>query len=218
MSELPPIPEEDDAALAEYVLGLLPFGEARILEQRLPQEPALAARHAEWAETLTAMLAGRDVPPPARLRAALVERLFPAAPARKRWLGWLGLIGGPVAAFAAAFVLLNPASGFDPVLHVDLIAPEIGLNIAAGADADTLRIIHQGGQPAPGRDFELWLIAGDAAPVSLGVVPTGGSVDLPRPDGLATGVVFAISDEPEGGSPTGAPTGAVLVAEPLFDI
>ncbi|MGB3406166.1 MAG: anti-sigma factor, partial [Jannaschia sp.] len=114
--------------------------------------------------------------------------------------------------------LLTPGSGFDPRLHVDLASAQIGLSIAAGADEDTLRIIHLDGTPEPGRVFELWLIAGDAAPVSLALVPASGQIDIPRPEGLAPGVIFAVSDEPAGGSPTGAPTGDVLAAEPLFEI
>lgn len=217
MIDAPPIPEDDDAALGEYVLGLLPAEEARVLERRIAGEPALAARHSEWAEIMTRLLDAPDVTPPRRLRAALLSRLFPKDRARRRWLVWPGLVAGPVAAFALAVVLLRPA-GFDPSLHVDLTAPEAGLTIAAGADEDTLRLINLSGEPAAGRSFEMWLIDGDAAPVSLGLLPESGQVDLPRPPGLAEGVIIAVSDEPAGGSPTGAPTGAILAAAPLFPI
>jgi anti-sigma-K factor RskA len=59
----------------------------------------------------------------------------------------------------------------------------------------------------------LWLIAGNNAPVSLGVLPDAGAVTLMVAEALAVqlaGGTLAISDEPDGGSPTGAPTGAVL--------
>ena len=69
------------------------------------------------------------------------------------------------------------------------------------------------GAPAPDRDFELWLIDGDAPPVSLGVLPFTAkpviAVGESLRDKLPTGVL-AISDEPKGGSPTGLPTGPVL--------
>lgn len=222
MIDAPPIPEDDDAALGEYVVGLLPPEEAAVLERRIAREPALAARHSEWAEMLTALLGAHEVAPPARVRAELLARLFPQArqqqaPARRRWLGWTGLIAGPLAAFGLAVFLLQPP-GFDPSLHVDLTAPEAGLTIAVGADDDTLRLINLSGEPAAGRSFEMWLIDGDAAPVSLGLLPESGRIDLPRPPGLVEGVLIAVSDEPAGGSPTGAPTGTVLAAAPLFPI
>lgn len=69
---------------------------------------------------------------------------------------------------------------------------------------------------------ELWAIAGDAAPVSLGVVPENGRITLTLPDALRgspqSGLVLALSDEPPGGSPTGAPTGDVLAVGEVLDI
>jgi anti-sigma-K factor RskA len=60
--------------------------------------------------------------------------------------------------------------------------------------------------------FELWGIAGGAAPRPLGLLPpdpdrttTLRLAQLPAPGG-----VLAVSLEPPGGSPTGAPTGPVL--------
>ncbi len=75
------------------------------------------------------------------------------------------------------------------------------------ADAGTL--------PAPpaGRAFELWGLApGDAAPVSLGVMPPGAtSITIEHPAVLPrTGMQIMISVEPPGGSPTGKPTGKVV--------
>jgi anti-sigma-K factor RskA len=70
--------------------------------------------------------------------------------------------------------------------------------------------------------LELWLIEGDAAPVSLGVLPEAPQARVPLDRALAAriaaGALLAISDEPEGGSPTGAPTGAVLAAGPVQEI
>lgn len=217
---IPDRPEEPsiEATVAEYVLGLLPPEEARALEARLPREPALAALHGEWADAFVTLVDGPDAAPPAPLRGRIEARLFGARPtSRRRWFGWAGLLGAPLAAFAAAFILLAPPD-FDPTIHVDILVPEIGLNVAAGADEDTLRIITVEGTPAPGRSFEVWLVAGDAAPVSLGLLPASGAIDLPRPEGLASGMVIAVSDEPAGGSPTGQPTGPVLGAEPFFDL
>ena len=67
----------------------------------------------------------------------------------------------------------------------------------------------------PGRDFELWtLAAGATAPRSLGVLPSGGEALPPGtlPDG---DVQLLVSLEPAGGSPSGAPTGPVVLAAEL---
>lgn len=63
------------------------------------------------------------------------------------------------------------------------------------------------------RDLELWSIAGGNAPRSLGVIHLkDGQAQLPTAAAelLAKDSILAISLEPTGGSPTGAPTGAVL--------
>ena len=79
------------------------------------------------------------------------------------------------------------------------------------------------GAAVPGRVLELWLIAGDNPPVSLGVLPEAASAEVQlTPDlvaALAAGTLpinLAISDEPPGGSTTGAPTGAVLAMGPVI--
>jgi anti-sigma-K factor RskA len=72
-------------------------------------------------------------------------------------------------------------------------------------------------QPAAGHDHELWLIAGEgAAPVSLGLVRTTAPQRLAVPaalrGALRPAATLALSVEPTGGSPTGAPTGPVIAA------
>ena len=84
-----------------------------------------------------------------------------------------------------------------------------------------LRLNRTEGAAATGRSFELWLIAGQDAPVSLGVLPTANTTRLVVPVNIRAkfkGGVLAISDEPAGGSPTGAPTGAVLATGQLASI
>jgi anti-sigma-K factor RskA len=71
---------------------------------------------------------------------------------------------------------------------------------------------------AEGKSYELWALPEGAAPVSLGLLPVRGEVARSlAPEqraALAEATKVAVSLEPEGGSPTGAPTGPVLyVAE-----
>ena len=67
--------------------------------------------------------------------------------------------------------------------------------------------------PAAGQALQLWTLWDPSrGPVSLGVLPSGGSVRLPpeRLEVIRTGQLFEITLEPEAGSPTGRPTGRVL--------
>jgi anti-sigma-K factor RskA len=74
----------------------------------------------------------------------------------------------------------------------------------------------------PSQVLELWIIVGDKAPRSIGVIDAANprAYALPadvRAD-LAAGATLAVSIEPTGGSPTGAPTGAVVASGKLTRI
>lgn len=66
------------------------------------------------------------------------------------------------------------------------------------------------------KSLELWVVAKDG-PHSLGLLPIEGDGEMKMPEGLqldAGDATLAISLEPHGGSPTGKPTGPVLLAAP----
>ena len=70
------------------------------------------------------------------------------------------------------------------------------------------------------KDYELWMVPDDgSAPVSLGLLPKSGDVQLVRPSQLTLAGVsaLAVSLEPLGGSPTGSPT-EVLYISPLTKV
>ncbi len=90
--------------------------------------------------------------------------------------------------------------------------------IVATATRDTQRLtllMMQAPKLGAKSDFELWAIPGSGqAPVSIAVLPRNQEIlidldDQDRQVILSSGA-FAISREPKGGSPTGAPTGPVL--------
>lgn len=205
---------------AEYALGLLTPPEARAFEARMIREPLLRANYVIWAEDLVLMTDGiAPVTPPPTVRKAIETRLF--AGEKQGLLQWLGLIpaliGGLIAAalvyFVTSFGLLTTPVG--PRLNAEIAAADQSLVVLAAFDptTDTLNLQRTSGAAVPGRVLELWLIAGDNPPVSLGVLPDAVSTDLPlSADIIAAleGGTLAISDEPTGGSPTGQPTGAVL--------
>lgn len=224
MDQVPP--GEDDRILAgEYALGVLDAGEAAAFEARLAREPGLRMLYAEWAEDLAGLTDElEEVAPPMGMQAGIEAQLFGTNPRRPfaglRGLGWL--VGGAVAAALALYVTLNagllgqgPTLPGAPDYTAQVISEDGSLRILASYDIDEagLRVEERSGTAPEGRVLELWLIAGEGAPVSLGVLPEGEGALMPIDPAIAPrvpGGVLAISEEPRGGSPTGAPTGRVL--------
>lgn len=104
------------------------------------------------------------------------------------------------------------------VLERDAVAPAFVLVVDATAHSLTLRRV--GAPRELGKSYELWLISPRLpAPRSLGLVGPGDVTELtdvladdPALIGEAS---FAISLEPEGGSPTGAPSNVAFTGKPM---
>ncbi len=111
------------------------------------------------------------------------------------------LLTAAMSATGKPAVLLNAT--FDPVRGAVILTP---------ASANRSR----------GKTPEMWLIIGKDAPRSLGVIDLQGPLAHPVPEKLrplmAQGATLAISLEPAGGSPTGAPTGPVIMTGKLAAI
>lgn len=212
---------EDEILAVELALGLLE-GEAQTqAERRQRIDPDFAAKVADWETRLSPMAeAIAPVDPPKGLFKKITAEAYPDSP--KRLWRQLGLLPAVLGATAAALVLVvalqfglltGPTA---PSLVARVASEDNSLVVAAAfvAETDTLFIERTAGAADAGRVHELWLIAGEAAPVSLGLIETSNAViELQVPiefAALLQGGVLAVSDEPAGGSPTGAPTGAVL--------
>jgi anti-sigma-K factor RskA len=69
--------------------------------------------------------------------------------------------------------------------------------------------------PAAGKSYELWALPRGGAPVSLGLLPAGGRAERrlnePQRAALLAADKVAVSIEPLGGSPTGSPTGPIVI-------
>ena len=217
--------DDDRHLAAEYALGLLGPAEMRAFEARLAAEPALRDDYALWAEEFAVLVeAVPEVAPPRDLQGRIEAALFAEAPAGgvPGWRRW-GIAAVLGAALAVLVLVVGPWQG-GRFAGADLVAQlETGEGtfvVAAGYDRDSglLELERRAGRPAEGRSYELWLIAGDAAPVSLGVMPEVPRAVVVVPEALRAameGGTLAVSDEPAGGSPTGAPTGPVVAAAPL---
>lgn len=75
----------------------------------------------------------------------------------------------------------------------------------------TVQVRSLAAEAPPDRSLQLWYVGGNAAPRSLGVLTDAARLSLPASlPGPAEGATLAVSVEPKGGSPTGAPTGPVV--------
>jgi anti-sigma-K factor RskA len=112
----------------------------------------------------------------------------------------------------------SPSRRYVAVLERDAVPPAFVLVFDAGAHSLTLRRV--GAPREPGKSYELWLISSRlAAPRSLGLfgpedVTELGDVLADDP-GLIGDASFAVSLEPEGGSPTGAPSNVAFSGKPM---
>lgn len=236
MSEQDNMPEHeggDDLVAAEFVLGALDENERASISRRIEQEPEFARLVDEWEERLEGL--GREfapVEPPPQIAASINRRLFDAASQKasgstaKGWFGhlwnnaaaWRAVALASVFAFAAvSFYSLAPRENIgEEARYVSSLAPtqsDVHYFVVYDARDGNVRLSHVTGARPEGRDFELWVIE-DGAPRSLGVIPEGQRVRMAVADRFGKGIegeaVFAITTEPQGGSPSGAPTGPVV--------
>ncbi|MEA2993575.1 MAG: hypothetical protein QOD40_2495 [Alphaproteobacteria bacterium] len=106
------------------------------------------------------------------------------------------------------------------VLQKDASGPAFLLTVDTKSRTLTMRRVTA--EQEPGKSYELWLVSDRyPAPRSLGVVETGEFTQRPLlaaydPD-TVNSATYAVSLEPEGGSPTGSPTGPVLFTGKLVE-
>ncbi len=230
-------PELISRLASEYVLGTLRGGARRRFVQMMQHDAALREAVATWEAHLTPLAERlKPIAPPKRVWNNIESRINSGTPARATqprahvtaetpetggfwsnltfWRG-LGLAGTSLAAVLLAFTLrTSPVANTEPMM------------LAVLEDQGEARMIVE--QPKSGylmvkmvkpwvggedKSMELWVLPKDGAPRSLGLLNDIGDTKLAKPDmdiRLTDGTVFALSKEPRGGSPTGAPTGMVL--------
>lgn len=228
-----------DALAAQYVAGTLRGPARRRFETLLPGHPALRHAVADWQARLMPLTAVvQEVAPPPGTWPAIAQRLWPApATATEATLvppWWRGLafwrlasgIAG-VAALGMALLLVNPRPDLPPVVLVlqgtDAGGPALA-SIVASVSGDGRALVTRPVQPvavAQDKVLELWAVPPSGAPRSLGLISAAGATVIRR-DKLPAALLdarntaaLAVSVEPPGGSPTGAPTGPVVFAGKL---
>jgi anti-sigma-K factor RskA len=211
-----------DALCAEYLLGTLRGGARRRFERALREEPLVAQRLQLLARTYMPRPSERLAVTPradgwARLRRELKLDAYGPRPWYARIAAWQWAGAAAVATvLGIALTLLRPAD--ESFTAIAQLAGQNAPAVQASVSADRRTLQLSAAQPAPARPgttYELWLLPAEGgAPVSLGIVrDLDARIDLaaaqaPR---LRAGAKLAVSVEPPGGSPTGAPTGPVVL-------
>jgi anti-sigma-K factor RskA len=232
-----PAHPDDELRCAEYALGVLDSDSRHALDREVLLNTALRATLDRWLAGFAPL--AEDLPaiePPARVWIRVQHDLgFLSAPrtprARVGWWSnvsfwrWLG-----IGASACALVLLaiNLVTLREVQQPTTVVAPN-GYMVATIARADgvahwtatvdvkrgrmvVVPAVHP--QVPAGRSVELWLIPPGAKPVALGIIPPDAPASMPLPPQIlaqmSTRAVLAASVEPQGGSPTGQPTGPVI--------
>jgi anti-sigma-K factor RskA len=222
-------PNEDFLLAGEYVLGVLDWPERDALERRATREPKLREQIAHWQDRfadLDSGIAPKDVPPALwpKIEAQLGgKRVAQAGPSLSERI-WesLGFWRGASFAGALASILLAVSVGLlagratpQPQIVAVMLTPE-GL---PGAIAEihydgSISVVQLHDFDVPeGKTLQVWTLFDKAkGPISVGLIERTRQALFRRAD-LPTGPqqLYEITLEQAGGSPTGKPTGPVLV-------
>ncbi len=223
-------PEDDDLA-AEYALGTLDADERGAAAARRAREPEFDAAVAEWERRLAPLAeAAPERAPPAPLFARIEARLdtpnvVPLLTRRlARWRGLAvggGALSGALAAALAFLLIARPAPPhqFVAILQKSADAPAFAMTVDVDRLEFTVRPV--AAEAPAGKSYELWIIAPDQAPKSLGVidaVANTGERRLAYDSGAVRAATYAVTLEPPGGSPNGKPSGAPVFIGKLVPV
>ncbi len=224
-----------DRLAAAYVLGTLRGPARRRFAGLLSAHPALQGAVHGWQARLLPLADGlAPVAAPARVWAGIEARLFrPAAAAPLRWWQRLGLWRGlsALAGTAVVALLVLPAGVPPPQAPIVVVLATQPVTAGAGAGAGAAAgpgpvsfvaslspdgralVLQPLSAPTLGaaQALELWRVPAQGGPRSLGLVRADRATTLLLANSAMQGTAaFAVSVEPAGGSPTGAPTGPVV--------
>ncbi len=229
-------PERVEILAAEYVLGSLK-GPARLRFEGWMMESGRVRQEVWfWEQQLGALsTAAQPETPPLRVWSDIQRRLWPeqATMAERAtgkagwfWSGW-GLISTAAAIVFAVMLQQQPSFVQDrsllagAIIKADVSDPLWLLSETGSGNLLKLRSV-AAGSAEPGKDYELWVVPEDGQPLSLGVVPASGTHQMALSNdaksSLESSRTLAMSLEPEGGSPTGSPTGPILHVARLYEL
>lgn len=224
-------PERIELLAAEYTLGSLK-GLARRRFERWMMESARVREEVWFWEEKLGHLGSQvdDTAPPASVWRGIEARLWPKEAANDSTGGWLwpgwSLVATAAALVLAVILVQQPVPQPDERLSGAIVQADVSdpLWLVSGSEAQRRLSLRPVAATAAqiGKDYELWIVPQDGQPVSLGVIPVGDTYQVTLDDKtralLASSRTLAISLEPVGGSPTGAPTGPILHVAKLYEL
>ena len=226
-------PQLIDALASEYVLGTLRGAARRRFERWQNAEWHVASRVRTWEGRLIPLTLG--LPPIApsqevweKIEARIRNSDAPGIGTARRGaarpaLRALAAVLLLCAIFAGGYVAwrMTEPSRLQTVATIQGTQGALVWSIELDSRRERMRAVALAGAAArPGHSFELWALApGKGAPVSLGVLPDAGQLErtlnAAQRTALANAAQVAVTLEPPGGSPSGAPTGPVLFVAAL---
>lgn len=216
---------------AEYALGTLRGGARRRFEALLPSHPALRASVDAWERRLLPMaLKAEPIAPPQAVWAGIEDRLgwqvrsaergdtpSVATLLRRAVRFWRAFSAAASVAVVALVAIMRFAPVEAPMIVV-LRATSGTDTLVAGLSPDRRELSIQPLQPValkPEKSMELWAVPRSGKPASLGLVSAQGLTALARHRVPIDTKTLAVTIEPQGGSPTGQPTGPIVFAGDL---
>lgn len=226
-------PEDRDALAMEYSVGLLESHSSRI-EALMEDDPVLSSRVQHWRALFGELdLTAAPLSPPAGLWRRIEEETSLIKPgsvrdrSRKSSLSglwgnlplwrWSALAAGAASLLLVAGLTAQIASTPSRAIMVAVLQEDggrPGAIVEALADGMVRLIPLQQIDVPQGRALQVWTKRNDVeGPVSVGLLDQARTLklDLGRLPAPGSGQLFEITLEPETGSPTGRPTGPILM-------
>jgi anti-sigma-K factor RskA len=241
MSDERNIPDETNDLAAEYALGVLTGEELARARELTRTDGGFREQVARWSGRLAPMLDEVDSAVPPDSAWTGIERRLGAPAAtnvvqlRRRVHQWRSLAAAmsALAACLAIFIVVRPLPPTPAPSRIERPAEAAPLLAMLGNDRQGTRVVANwdpaaqrlvlavtGDMPSDSsHSHELWVIPPGGKPRSLGTMGSAKQMHMELADALARllqqGATIAISVEPRGGSPTGAPTGPVVASGAL---
>ena len=216
-------PELLEQLAGAYVVGVLRHAARRRFERLCRGDALAGAARRRWEDRLLPLaLALPPVAPGRGCWAAIEGRIGTGATApRARWWQLAA-----AAAVVAALLLVGRLTvwappQWQPMAVLAQADSQPLWRLERSADFGQISVVTVGNVTlASDRSYELWILPGGGRnPVSLGLLPRSGRLHRQLSSTqrvlLAGAAQVAVSIEPTGGSPTGLPTGKVVIVAPI---
>lgn len=208
---------------ADYVSGAMRGGARRRFEGLMAADASLRHEVRDWERDLYSIVwAVPPRTPPGRVWRAIRQRIRQKVPTPTRHWSWGGTYlwrscSAALAVALIAIVAIQPVWMSRPAQpqQVAVLQSSQGqaFLIIRADTSGTMYVstLENLTQMADGHALELWSMPPGGKPISLGLVATNGLTKLAIPQSASGMKKLGISLEPPGGSPSGLPTGPVVM-------